>query len=225
MAAIIGKLDGGWLDEGCILFSQYYDSASWLARTLSRRYPEETVALYTNASRSGLLRNGAFTPVSRDEIKRQVQSGEVRLIFGTEAASEGLNLFRLGTLINVESPWNPSKLEQRKGRIARVGQVRDTVDIYNMRYLGSVEDRVHQLLSSRLQSITSMFGQLPDILEDVWMSVALAEEERALRIIDAVPPAHPFELRYDRIENVPWESCAQVLTAASQMDALRTPWQ
>ncbi len=224
LAAIIEKLDGGWLDEGCILFSQYYDSASWLAQTLSRRYPEETVALYTNSSRSGLLRDGAFTPISRDEIKRQVQSGDARLIFGTEAASEGLNLFRLGTLINVESPWNPSKLEQRKGRIARVGQVRETVDIYNMRYLGSVEDRVHQLLSSRLQSITSMFGQIPDILEDVWMSVALAEEDCARRIIDAVPAVHPFELRYDRIENVPWETCAQVLTATSQLDALLKPW-
>ena len=224
LAAIIEKLDEGWLEAGCILFSQYYDSASWLARTLSIRLPDETVALYTNSSRSGLLRGGVFTPISRDEIKRQVQSGQVRLIFGTEAASEGLNLFRLGCLINVDLPWNPTRLEQRKGRIQRIGQVRDIVDIYNMRYLGSVEDRVHQLLSARLQNITSMFGQIPDTLEDVWMSVALAEEDRARRIIDAVPTVHPFELRYDRVENVPWESCAQVLTAATQRDALLKPW-
>lgn len=72
-----------------------------------------------------------------------------------------------------------------------------------MRYLGSVEDRVYQLLSSRLQNITNMFGQIPDTLEDVWMSVAFAGEDRARRIIDAVSPSHPFELRYDRIENVP----------------------
>ena len=224
LAAIIEKLGLGWLDAGCILFSQYYDSASWLARTLSRRLPDETVALYTGASRSGFLRNGVFVPISRDEIKRQVQSGEIRLICGTEAASEGLNLFRLGCLINVDLPWNPTRLEQRKGRIQRIGQVRDTVDIYNMRYLGSVEDRVHQLLSARLQSITSMFGQIPDTLEDVWMSVALAEEDRAHQIIDAVPTVHPFELRYDRIENVPWESCTQVLTANSQLPALLKPW-
>lgn len=224
LAAIIEKLDAGWLEAGCILFSQYYDSASWLARTLSRHLPDETVALYTNASRSGFLRDGVFTPISRDEIKRQVQSGEVRLIFGTEAASEGLNLFRLGCLINVDLPWNPTRLEQRKGRIQRIGQVRDTVDIYNMRYLGSVEDRVHQLLSSRLQNITSMFGQLPDTLEDVWVSVALAEENRAHSIIDAVPTTHPFELRYDRVDNVPWESCAQVLSAESQLEALLKPW-
>lgn len=84
--------------------------------------------------------------------------------------------------------------------------------------------RVHQLLSSRLQNITSMFGQIPDTLEDVWMSVALAEEDRARRIIDSVPTAHPFELRYDRVENVPWEQRAQVLTAAVQLDALLKPW-
>ena len=223
-AAIVQKLDSGWREAGCILFSQYYDSASWLARALASRYPEETVALYTGASRSGLLRAGTFTPISRDEIKRQVQTGEVRLICGTDAASEGLNLQRLGCLINLDLPWNPTRLEQRKGRIQRIGQVRETVDIYNMRYRSSVEDRVHQLLSDRLQHIADMFGQLPDTLEDVWVNVALADDVRARRIIDAVPLSHPFEMRYDRIQNVPWEECAQVLTATSQLEALRKSW-
>ncbi len=223
-AAILEKLASGWREAGCILFSQYYDSASWLARALSGHFPNETVALYTGASRSGLLRGGQFTPISRDEIKRQVQAGEVRLICGTDAASEGLNLQRLGCLINLDLPWNPTRLEQRKGRIQRIGQTREIVDIYNMRYRGSVEDRVHQLLSSRLQNIADMFGQLPDTLEDVWVSVALADDARARRVIDAVPASHPFEIRYDRIENIPWEQCAEVLTATSQLETLRRPW-
>ena len=224
LAAIMAKLASGWLETGCIIFSQYYDSVYWLGQTLSRSLPEETVALYASASRSGILRGGNFTPISRDAIKQQVQSGAIRLILGTDAASEGLNLQRLGCLINADSPWNPTRLEQRKGRIQRAGQVRDVVDIYNMRYRGSVEDRVHQLLSSRLQTITAMFGQLPDTLEDIWVDIALAEEQQARRVIDAVPQSHPFEFRYNQIENVPWESCATVLAAAPQLEALRKPW-
>ena len=43
-----------------------------------------------------------------------VRRGELRLLLGTDAASEGLNLQRLGTLINLDLPWNPTRLEQRK---------------------------------------------------------------------------------------------------------------
>jgi superfamily II DNA/RNA helicase len=46
----------------------------------------------------------------------------------TDAACEGLNLQTLGTLINVDLPWNPSRLEQRLGRIKRFGRARRTVD-------------------------------------------------------------------------------------------------
>jgi superfamily II DNA/RNA helicase len=171
-----------------------------------------------------MWRDGAFTRVDREVIKEGVRDGTYRLLVGTDAASEGLNLQRLGTLINLDLPWNPTRLEQRKGRIQRIGQVRDEVYIYNLRYQESVEDRVHDLLSTRLQAIHDLFGQLPDTLEDVWVNVALRDVERAREIIDAVPTTHPFALRYDRIEPVDWESCARVLDAQAQLEALRVAW-
>jgi superfamily II DNA or RNA helicase len=223
-AEIERKLMDGWLDRGCIIFSQYYDSVQWIAAKLSEKLPDEPIGVYASASRTCMYRDGHATPITRDEIKRQVQAGTLRLLLGTDAASEGLNLQRLGTLINADLPWNPTRLEQRKGRIQRIGQVHDTVDIYNMRYRGSVEDRVHQLLSTRLENIAAMFGQVPDTLEDVWVDVALAEDERAKQVIDAVVAAHPFEMRYDRIENVPWEQCSKVLEADQQLETLRRGW-
>jgi hypothetical protein len=69
-----------------------------------------------------------------------------------------------------------------------------------------------------------MFGQIPDTLEDFWVAAALRDEEEAKRVIDAVPKRHPFEMRYDRIENVDWESCSRVLDSASQLEALRKGW-
>lgn len=121
-------------------------------------------------------------------------------------------------------PWNPTRLEQRKGRIQRIGQLNDTVYVYNMRYLGSVEDRVHQLLSARSADIYAMFGQIPDTLEDVWIDVALGEVERAKKVIAAVPQRHPFDIRYQRIKKTDWESCERVLSAGAKREILRRPW-
>ena len=53
----------------------------------------------------------------REEIKSLVKKGILGLVVGTDAASEDLNLHRLGTLINIDLPRNPTRLEQRKGRI------------------------------------------------------------------------------------------------------------
>ena len=145
-------------------------------------------------------------------------------MLGTDAASEGINLQKLATLINLDLPWNPTRLEQRKGRIQRIGQIHDKVKIYNMRYKDSVEDRVHELLSNRLQDIYNLFGQLPDVLEDAWVAVALGEKERAQKIIDAVPQSHPFEIRYSSVEKIDWESCCRVLDRSEKERILKQKW-
>jgi hypothetical protein len=214
-----------WLEEGCIIFSQYFNSIWWLAHHLAQEIPQEAIGIYAGSQRSGIIREKLFAPKSREELKHMVQRGELRLLLGTDAASEGLNLQRLGTLINLDLPWNPTRLEQRKGRIQRIGQLRDTVFVYNMRYKESVEDRVHDLLSERLAGLYALFGQLPDVLEDVWIDVALGQIERAKATIDAVPKQHPFELKYHSLTKVPWETCAQVLDTVDQKTHLLRGWR
>ena len=224
-AAVLRLLTNeGWLAHGCIVFSQFYDSAWWLANQLSAALPDEPIGLYAGAGRSGVMRRGAFEHESRDALKEAVRRRELRLLLGTDAASEGLNLQRLGTLINLDLPWNPSRLEQRKGRIQRIGQVRPEVDVCNMRYADSVEDRVHALLSERCEHISTLFGQLPDTLEDVWVQVALGKQTQAQRTIDAVPEQHPFEIRYREVQPVDWESCARVLDDGARRGSLERGW-
>lgn len=214
----------GWAARGCIIFSQYYDTAYYFSELLSSELPDEPIGLYAGGSKAGRWLAGQFEPCPKEYLKRQVQSGELRVLFGTDAASEGLNLQRLSTLINIDLPWNPTRLEQRKGRIQRIGQAHDEILIYNMRYRGSVEDRVHGMLSARLEHIHDMFGQIPDVLEDAWIQVALGEERAARQIIDAVPQQHPFEMKYNRIESINWESCAQVLSEADKRAILLKGW-
>lgn len=213
-----------WLERGCIIFSQYYDSIEWLANKLKEDFTDEKIGIYAGSDRSRILEKGVFKRASREEIKALVRKGTIRLLLGTDAASEGLNLQTLGTLINLDLPWNPTRLEQRKGRIQRIGQVYNEVWIYNMRYKGSVEDRVHELLSDRLEKINSIFGQIPDVLEDVWVDVALNRIKDAKKTIDAIPPRHPFEIRYDKIEPIDWESCAKVLDNHEKKQHLLKGW-
>jgi SNF2 family DNA or RNA helicase len=216
---------GDWLRKGCIIFSQYFDSAKWIAENLSNEMKEEKIGLYAGGDKSGFYLNGVFIKKSKETIKKMVKDVELRLLVGTDSASEGLNLQALSTLINLDLPWNPTRLEQRKGRIQRIGQASDEIHIYNMRYKDSVEDRVHSILSERLENIYGMFGQIPDVLEDVWINVAVNEIEKAKQLIDAIPKKHPFEIRYqENIGNIDWESCSEVLDNEERKKFLMQGW-
>jgi len=158
-------------------------------------------------------------------LKDRVRTGDLKLLLGTDAASEGLNLQRLGTLINIDLPWNPTRLEQRKGRIQRIGQARSEIWIANLRYRGSVEDRVHQVLADRLEAIHGLFGQIPDTLEEVWVQVALNDEQAANQLIDRTTATrNPFDAKYSKVEDADWETCALVLNRISTKELLARGW-
>ena len=215
-----------WAEKGCIIFSQYYDSAHFVAEKLSKDLKDAKIALYAGGDKSGYFWNGEYHKELKDDIKQKVRQGEYRILVGTDAASEGLNLQTLSTLINLDLPWNPTRLEQRKGRIQRIGQISDDIYIYNMRYKDSVEDRVHEKLSSRLEDIHSLFGQIPDTLEDIWIQVATNNEQKAQEIIDAIPNKNPFALKYDNLPPVTeeWDSCITVLDKEDTMTQLMRGW-
>lgn len=215
-----------WLDKGCIIFSQYFDTSRWVAQSLSEKIPGESIGLYAGGEKSGVFLNGDFLKKEKEELKSLVKRRELRVLVGTDSASEGLNLQTLGTLINLDLPWNPTRLEQRKGRIQRIGQVNDIVHIYNLRYKDSVEDRVHNLLSERFKNIHSVFGQIPDVLEDVWMDIAQNDIDKAKQRINEVPQKHPFENRYNNsVKKIDWESCTKVLNRNEIKKYFKIGWQ
>jgi len=216
-----------WLDLGCVLFSQYYDTVKWVGDELASRpeFAGMDIGLYAGSNRSGFWREGRFQRCERDMLKKRVRSGELKLILGTDAASEGLNLQKLGTLINIDLPWNPTRLEQRKGRIQRIGQARSEIWIANLRYRDSVEDRVHNVLADRLEAIHDLFGQIPDTLEDVWVQVALNDKAAANQLIDRTTATrNPFDVKYSRVDDANWEACSSVLNPISVREILEMHW-
>jgi superfamily II DNA or RNA helicase len=215
-------ISDGWLEDGCIIFSQYFDSIDSLAEYLAWVLPYEPIGIYAGNKRSSIRTGSIRQPCDREKIKQKVSFGELRLVLGTDAASEGLNLQKLGSLINLDLPWNPTRLEQRKGRIQRIGQVRSVIRVYNMRYRGSVEDQVHKALSNRLSDIHTLFGQIPDTLKDVWIDAALGKKE--LDLDRRLQTVNPFDDKYAKVECVDWNSCTKVLSQKDIADTLKKGW-
>jgi hypothetical protein len=138
-----------WLEQnGAIVFSQYRTTAEWVLEAICAMFPDEPVALYAGCAASFVQRGTDRRSAKREKIAASIQAGDIRLVCATDAACEGLNLQRLGAQINVDLPWNPSRLEQRKGRVQRIGQLRDDVHILSLRYAGTVEDEVYATLKS-----------------------------------------------------------------------------
>lgn len=228
MEAIIHYLEiEGWKDHGVIIFSQYYDTARWVADTLATRYPELPVGLYAGAGRSRLYEKGESVNIAREMLKRMVTDRQLTIMVATDAACEGLNLQTLGTLINVDLPWNPTKLEQRIGRIKRFGQTRDRVDMLNLVNEQTVDEKVYQRLSERMRDRFDLFGSLPDTIKDEWIEDIETLGEKMDEYINAQRTATGFDLRYNTTlipsEN-DWRDCSKVLSQHDFETLMRKGW-
>ncbi|MGQ0593454.1 MAG: helicase-related protein, partial [Gammaproteobacteria bacterium] len=216
-----------WLRWGCIVFSQYFDTANWVAQELAHRLPGERIALYAGADRSGFYHGGFFGSVAREEIKKAVRERTVRLVIATDAACEGLNLQTLGTLINIDLPWNPSRLEQRIGRIKRFGQQRPSVDMLNLVYHDTRDEDVYAKLSERMRDRFDLFGALPDVIDDEWIEDIEALDDKLSEYIERKRRANAFNLRYSTTvqpSDNRWELCARVLSRKDIEERLTRAW-
>jgi SNF2 family DNA or RNA helicase len=89
--------------------------------------------------------------------------GPARLLLCTEAGSEGRNLQFAHAVCNFDLPWNPMKIEQRIGRLSRIGQTRD-VHVFNLVAGGTVEATVLHLLEAKLSMFELVIGEIDMIL-------------------------------------------------------------
>ena len=148
-----------------IIFTQYTDTMDYLREQLQTVYRGQ-IACYSG--RGGEIWQGmTWLPTAKEVVKNKFREGEIKILLATESASEGLNLQTCGVLINYDMPWNPMRVEQRIGRIDRIGQKYDTVWIYNYFYRDTIEDRIYQALKDRINWFEDVVGSLQPILADV----------------------------------------------------------
>ncbi|QUS61830.1 phospholipase D-like domain-containing anti-phage protein [Synechocystis sp. PCC 7338] len=221
-------INENWVRHGCIIFSQYYDTAAWIAEQLAHSFPDTLIGLYAGAGKSALFRGpGDRNEEDREKLKKLVEDQSIPIMVATDAACEGLNLQRLGTLINIDLPWNPTRLEQRIGRIKRFGQVRPTVDMLNLVYQDTVDEKIYETLSARMKDRFELFGSLPDTIQDDWIENIERLDEKLDEYIETQKRVNGFDIRYNAnldTEEDEWRNCAQVLSRRSIDTLMRTGW-
>lgn len=140
-------------DQKIIIFTEFVATQEYLQDVMARKGYMVSIL------------NGKMSIDERNEALRQFR--EKRNIFiSTDAGGEGLNLQFSNIIINYDLPWNPMKIEQRCGRVDRIGQTRD-VEIYNFIVKDTVENRVREVLEEKLSVILKEMGvdKYSDVLD------------------------------------------------------------
>ena len=127
--------------------------------------------------------NGSMDMDQRRRVQREF-AGKKRILISTDAGGEGLNLQFAHVVINYDLPWNPMKIEQRIGRVDRIGQ-KYPVKAFNLIFEDSVELRVQEVLEEKLATILHEFGvdKTEDVLDSA-ESGAIFEKLYAQAIIN-----------------------------------------
>lgn len=136
-----------------IIFTEFMATQEYLKRLLERR--GFTVSVL----------NGSMSIDERNAVTEEFRI-RTDVFISTDAGGEGLNLQFASVVINYDMPWNPMRIEQRCGRVDRIGQTRD-VEVYNFMIDGTVESRVHEVIEEKLSVILDELGidKYSDVLD------------------------------------------------------------
>lgn len=152
--------------RACLLFSRYTSTIRALIEGYNGRFDTHLpFAVYTGAG--GSVWDGThFRTGSKQLVTNALRERAVSVVFCSDAASEGLNLQTASAMVNVDVPWNPARLEQRIGRIARLGQQASSVSVVNLWYPDSVEAQIYARVLGRRDTIELALGAFPKIVAD-----------------------------------------------------------
>jgi SNF2 family DNA or RNA helicase len=146
-----------------LIFTEFVPTQAMLADFLERR------------GFSVVSLNGSMDLEERRQVQRRF-ADDARVLISTDAGGEGLNLQFCHVIVNYDLPWNPMKIEQRIGRVDRIGQ-KHIVRAMNFALGGTVELRVREVLEEKLARILEEFGvdKLADVLDSEEGGVSFEE--------------------------------------------------
>ena len=158
--------DRAWNQRRVIIFTEYGDTKRYLQELLT-----EAIAGTDDADHRILVMHGGMGDDTRDEVQRAFNTDPaehpVRILLATDAAREGVNLQAFcADLFHFDVPWNPSRLEQRNGRIDRTLQPADEVRCHYFVVSGRKEDRVLETLVRKIEIVQRELGSVGAVLMD-----------------------------------------------------------
>jgi superfamily II DNA or RNA helicase len=151
LVVLLNDLEAETPGQKVLIFTQFIETQRFLQGVLPAGY-------------QSVLFNGLMKSEEKDEAVRCFRETATVMI-STEAGGEGRNLQFCNVIVNYDLPWNPMKIEQRIGRLDRIGQKRD-VRIFNLATEGTVEARILHVLQDRIKIFEESVGGLDPILGD-----------------------------------------------------------
>ena len=145
-----------------LVFTEYTDTMDYLLNLLVEHYGSLVAGYSGDGGR--IYINGEWQSRTKKYITDQLAAGKIKYLICTDAASEGLNLQTASALINYDLPWNPSKVEQRIGRIDRIGQISSEIKVYNLFLLNSIDEKVYKALDERCGLFKHFVGSMQPVL-------------------------------------------------------------
>lgn len=159
------------IDDKVIIFTEYRATQEYLLNYFRAN------GLYAVPYRGGMNRG-------KKDWMMDLFRGRAQVLIATEAGGEGINLQFCHHMINFDLPWNPMRVEQRIGRVHRLGQQHD-VRIYNLCTLGTIEEHIVSLLHEKINLFELVIGELDHILERFEKQELTIEQQIARLVAEA----------------------------------------
>lgn len=218
-----------------IVFTQFTDTMDELKHQLVSVWPGQ-VCCYSG--RGGELHDAEtdkWRPITKAQLKTRFANGDFRLLVGTDAMSEGLNLQTCDLLYNLDLPWNFMRVEQRIGRIDRIGG-HPTVHIRNLLVKDTVEERVYSGIKKDFGNFEHVVGaaqpvlaQTEQAIREAAMAAGPDRDEllaaRARRFIDDAQEAKTAAINLDTFQAPAGQTgTINLWTAAPPLDGEQHDW-
>ncbi|MFC2165385.1 helicase-related protein [Acidobacteriota bacterium] len=140
-------------DEKVVIFAYYRPTLAYLRRRLM-----------ADGINVGLIHGDIPNENRWKEIERFKDPHGPRVLLSSEVGSEGIDLQFCRVMVNYDLPWNPMRVEQRIGRIDRVGQQAKRLSIINFKVRYTIEERLYDRLHSKLERFANSLGDLEDVI-------------------------------------------------------------
>jgi len=150
-------------NERWLIFTEFKETARNLERLITDRLV--------------LSLSGDSTPEEREAYTNIFVTNNSSVMIMTPVGSEGLDFQVCSNLVNFDLHWNPMKIEQRIGRIDRIGQQSDKISIYNFLVSGSIDENILDTISRKMNIIEGSFAEIMPIIEKTWEGASMVDEE------------------------------------------------
>ncbi len=224
MCPDLGKPGATWNDTRVLIFTEYDDTKRYLLGRL-----EAAIKDSDRAANRILVFHGPTPPAKREEIKQAFNTDPrkhpVRILIATDAAREGLNLqAHCHNLFHFDVPWNPSRMEQRNGRIDRKLQPALEVFCHYFVYQQRPEDRILHVLVRKTETIKEELGSLSQVIDaKLAKSLSMGIRHRQIDSLESeIDAIHLDDSRRAAITDELEASRERQQALREQIDRLRT---